>query len=76
MARHLSRLRRGITEALELGLLDKSSLKLLQPSSPAINLTAAMQFTMGTRTGPCCLFRGRLGYIDLANILFGRAILF
>ena len=51
MARHLPRLRKGLQEALELDLLDKNSLQMLQPRSPAINLTAAMQFSMGTRTG-------------------------
>ena len=51
MARHLQRLRVGIIDALDLGLLDKGSLQLLQPKSPAISLTAAMQYTMGTRTG-------------------------
>ena len=51
MARHLARLRSGLEEALDLGLTDASSLQLLQPYSPAISLTAAMQFSMGTRTG-------------------------
>ena len=51
MARHMSRLRMGLEEALSLDLLDQDSLQLLQPKSPAINMTAAMQFSMGTRTG-------------------------
>ena len=51
MARHLPRLRKGLHEALQLDLLDKVSLQALQPRSPAINMTAAMQYSMGTRTG-------------------------
>ena len=57
MARHLTRLRRGLEEALDLGLTDASNLQLLQPKSPAISMTAAMQFSMGIRSGtrffPC-----------------------
>ena len=51
MARHLRRLRIGLEEALDLDLLDQGSLQMLQPRSPAISMTAAMQFSMGTRTG-------------------------
>lgn len=51
MARHLARLRKGLEEALDLDALDRESLQLLQPRSPAINMTAAMQFSMGTREG-------------------------
>jgi len=51
MARHLGRLSRGLQEALDLGLTDRASLQMLQPRSPAISMTAAMQFSMGTRTG-------------------------
>lgn len=57
MARHLRRLRIGLEEALELDLLDQASLSMLQPRSPAINMTAAMQFSMGTRTGPSLSYR-------------------
>lgn len=51
MSRHLGRLSRGLQEALDLGLTDRNSLQMLQPRSPAISMTAAMQFSMGTRTG-------------------------
>ena len=51
MARHLKRLRTGLEEAMDLDLLDQGSLQMLQPRSPAINMTAAMQFSMGTREG-------------------------
>lgn len=69
MARHLTRLRNGLEEALELDLLDQGSLQLLQPKSPAINMTAAMQFSMGTRQGEGTIHREELR-ISERNDLF------
>jgi hypothetical protein len=55
MAQHITPLSGGLQDALDLGLTDRSSLQMLQPRSPAISLTAAMQFSMGTRTGEFAL---------------------
>lgn len=49
IARHLRRLTNSVTTALELDDLSRHSMALLQPHSPAISITAAMQQTMGTR---------------------------
>ena len=49
MARHLQRLTDGLERALDDGLVSRSALALLQPRSPAISMTNAMQQTMGTR---------------------------
>ena len=49
IARHLGRLTESVTTALELDDLRRDSMALLQPHSPAISITAAMQQTMGTR---------------------------
>jgi hypothetical protein len=43
MARHLGRLTEGVSQALDTGQLGRGSLALLQPASPAISMTAAMQ---------------------------------
>jgi len=49
MARHLPRLTDGLERALDEGLVGRGALGLLQPRSPAISNTNAMQQTMGTR---------------------------
>ena len=49
MARHLQRLTDGLERALDDGLISRGALALLQPRSPAISMTNAMQQTMGTR---------------------------
>lgn len=49
MARHLPRLTDGLERALDGGLVGRRALGLLQPRSPAISMTNAMQQTMGTR---------------------------
>ena len=49
MARHLPRLTDGLERALDGGLISRGALALLQPRSPAIAMTNAMQQTMGTR---------------------------
>lgn len=49
MARHLQRLTDGLERALDGGLVGRGALALLQPRSPAISMTNAMQQTMGTR---------------------------
>ena len=49
MARHLQRLTEGLERALDDGLVTRGALGLLQPRSPAIAMTNAMQQTMGTR---------------------------
>ncbi|KAK9844003.1 hypothetical protein WJX81_001672 [Elliptochloris bilobata] len=49
MARHLQRLTDGLECALDGGLVGRGALGLLQPRSPAISMTNAMQQTMGTR---------------------------
>ena len=49
MARHLQRLTEGLERALDDGLVTRGALGLLQPRSPAISMTNAMQQTMGTR---------------------------
>ena len=49
MARHLPRLTDGLERALDDGLVSRGALALLQPRSPAISMTNAMQQTMGTR---------------------------
>ena len=51
IARHLRRLTHGIDDALTAGVMSKDALQLLQPHSPAISITAAMQQSMGTRAG-------------------------
>ena len=43
MARHLPRLTEGVVYALDHGTLSRSALSMLQPSSPAMDMTAAMQ---------------------------------
>ena len=43
MARHLPRLTEGVVYALDHGMLSRSALSMLQPSSPAMDMTAAMQ---------------------------------
>lgn len=43
MARHLPRLTDGLMGALNAGELSRSALALLQPKSPVISMTAAMQ---------------------------------
>ena len=43
MARHLPRLTDGLIFALDHGTLSRSALSMLQPSSPAMDMTAAMQ---------------------------------
>ncbi|CAL8468518.1 g8058 [Coccomyxa elongata] len=50
MARHLPRLTEGLAFALESNQTSRGALELLQPKSPAISMTAAMQFSMGTRS--------------------------
>ena len=49
MARHLQRLTDGLERALDDSLVSRGALALLQPRSPAISMTNAMQQTMGTR---------------------------
>ncbi|KAL3150418.1 hypothetical protein ABBQ32_000255 [Trebouxia sp. C0010 RCD-2024] len=51
IARHLRRLTNGLEGALDAGVFSKQALQLLQPHSPAISITAAMQQSMGTRAG-------------------------
>ena len=51
MARHLPRLTEGLAFALENNQTSRAALELLQPKSPAISMTAAMQvsfITLGT----------------------------
>lgn len=43
MARHLPRLTEGLVYALDHGTLSRQALGMLQPSSPAMDMTAAMQ---------------------------------
>ena len=43
MARHLPRLTEGIIFALDRGQLSRAALSMLQPKSPAMAMTAAMQ---------------------------------
>ena len=43
MVRHLARLTEGIASALDMRQLSRSQLALLQPASPGISMTAAMQ---------------------------------
>lgn len=43
MARHLPRLTDGLIFALDHGILSRSALSMLQPSSPSMDMTAAMQ---------------------------------
>jgi hypothetical protein len=43
MARHLPRLTEGLASALESNQTSRGALELLQPKSPAISMTAAMQ---------------------------------
>ena len=43
MARHLPRLTEGLVYALDHGTLSRKALGMLQPSSPAMDMTAAMQ---------------------------------
>ncbi len=49
LPRHLPRLTDGLERALDGGLVGRGALGLLQPRSPAISMTNAMQQTMGTR---------------------------
>lgn len=51
LARHLKRLTEGLDAAMAAGRLSAGDLYALQPYSPVISLTGAMQFTMGTRQG-------------------------
>ena len=51
IARHLKRLTSGLEGALDADVFSKWALQLLQPHSPAISITAAMQQSMGTRAG-------------------------
>lgn len=51
LARHLKRLTHGLSAAMAAGRLSPGDLYALQPYSPVISLTGAMQFTMGTRSG-------------------------
>ena len=51
IARHLKRLTLGLGDALDADVTSKRALQLLQPHSPAISITAAMQQSMGTRAG-------------------------
>ena len=48
MARHLPRLTEGVVYALDHGTLSRSALSMLQPSSPAMDMTAAMQVSSFT----------------------------
>lgn len=50
MVRHLERLTEGVAFALDTDQLSRGSLALLHPSNPGISMTAAMQFSMGTRS--------------------------
>ena len=43
MARHLPRLTEGVVYALDHGTLSRGALAMLQPKSPAQDMTAAMQ---------------------------------
>ena len=43
MVRHLARLTEGVASALDMRQLSRGQLALLQPASPAISMTAAMQ---------------------------------
>lgn len=43
MVRHLARLTEGVASALNMRQLSRGQLALLQPASPAIAMTAAMQ---------------------------------
>ncbi|KAK9856812.1 hypothetical protein WJX84_011164 [Apatococcus fuscideae] len=51
LARHLKRLTHGLSAAMAAGRLSPNDMYALQPYSPVISLTGAMQFTMGTRSG-------------------------
>ena len=43
MARHLPRLTEGLTYVLDNGMFSRGALSMLQPKSPAMDMTAAMQ---------------------------------